>query len=447
MLKATIPVVLILFISVNINAFDLIYKIRIETDTLQCIIDSTDNNWLYYTNPQTGKSNSVIKQRISQIIIGESTDKIVIPYVAFNKLYGTVIRINQENIAYTDTNGNGTLINRNLAYLCAFNREPVEDEVKNLIENFRYSPVHRVKDIEIEVEKTDGEKLAINKDWRFSFTGNIVSFINDEDKTINQFNRNDLIRISLFAPAYEFNKGAKMMIYDLNKSELKEAENIVLDEKDVHFNYIGKYYSFRTKLAKTDIDCIFLNEFPIEVKEYETILELNSVSSIFSKVKDPNKNVDILSVGIGTGWDFGGWVGTNLHYYPIKYLGLFGGIGYTPAGEGINLGAKIRYIGTNMPLIPHASYMYGSNAALVYTDSMHYNRIFEGHSIIIGFDTKPRYDKLGYFTLGLIIPFRSEEIDEYIDALNATNRWRKFKKDLFPVGISFGYKLILFRKE
>ncbi len=51
---------------------------------------------------------------------------------------------------------------------------------------------------------------------------------------------------------------------------------------------------------------------------------------------------DMVSIGLGIGLDHGGF-GGNVTYYPVKNIGLFGGVGYAIAGVGFNVGAKFRF--------------------------------------------------------------------------------------------------------
>src|ERR1700712_111258 len=48
-----------------------------------------------------------------------------------------------------------------------------------------------------------------------------------------------------------------------------------------------------------------------------------------AQVRTDSAKLDKVSVGIGAGYDFGGY-GGNLIVYPQRNIGLFGGVGYTP---------------------------------------------------------------------------------------------------------------------
>lgn len=148
---------------------------------------------------------------------------------------------------------------------------------------------------------------------------------------------------------------------------------------------------------------------------------------------------DMFSMGIGAGFDYGGF-GFNITGYPQKNIGLFAGAGYAIAGIGFNGGVKYRMIPGKL-FSPYVVGMYGYNAAVAVTNSPNYNKIFYGPSAGAGFDLYSRSGR-GYFSLAILIPFRSPEVNNYINELK--NLYGvTFSNNLWPVGISIGYKFIL----
>jgi hypothetical protein len=59
----------------------------------------------------------------------------------------------------------------------------------------------------------------------------------------------------------------------------------------------------------------------------------------------------------------------------------------------------------------------------------------------LGLDFRPNYRKREYWTVALIIPFRSSEVEDFMDDLKS-NHNIEFKNSLTPVMFSFGYKFI-----
>jgi hypothetical protein len=153
--------------------------------------------------------------------------------------------------------------------------------------------------------------------------------------------------------------------------------------------------------------------------------------------------VDKLTIGVGVGQDFGG-VGAGLLFYPVKSVGLFAGAGYAIAGFGFNAGAKVRFISKkpSSKLTPYALAMYGYNAAIAVSGASEYNKLFYGPTFGAGLDFHFRPAKRGYWSLALLIPIRSSEVDDYMNDLEQ-NHGVQFTMGLFPVGFSFGYRFIL----
>lgn len=155
----------------------------------------------------------------------------------------------------------------------------------------------------------------------------------------------------------------------------------------------------------------------------------------------PSRVIDKTSFGIGAGFDFGG-IGTNLLVYPTENVGLFGGMGYAIAGVGFNVGAKFRLISKKHNADPYALVMYGYNAAIAVKNASNYNKLFYGPTFGFGFDLRSNRIKRSYWSLALLIPIRSSEVNDYMDDLK-NNHGIEFKNELPPIGISIGYRFII----
>jgi hypothetical protein len=153
--------------------------------------------------------------------------------------------------------------------------------------------------------------------------------------------------------------------------------------------------------------------------------------------------IDKSSLGFGFGMDYGG-IGGSILVYPQKNIGLFAGVGYAIAGAGFNAGIKYRILPKNpkATVVPFAMAMYGYNAAVHVKDAMQYDKLFYGPTFGIGLDIKASRKNKDYWTLGLLIPVRKPEVDDYIDDLK-NNHGVEFSNDLIPVGISIGYRIFL----
>ena len=155
-------------------------------------------------------------------------------------------------------------------------------------------------------------------------------------------------------------------------------------------------------------------------------------------LKKENVN-EVVAFGLGIGMDYGGF-GLNLSGYPIPQIGAFLGFGYALAGVGYNIGAKIRFVSTKNwhGVAPYLSGMYGYNGAVIITNEEKYNKLFYGITAGGGIDIRNRKNN-NSFSLELLVPFRGNEVDEYMSDLSRYHNI-EFKNKLWPVGVSFGYK-------
>ncbi len=153
--------------------------------------------------------------------------------------------------------------------------------------------------------------------------------------------------------------------------------------------------------------------------------------------------IDKLTLAAGVGLDYGGFGGCLL-VYPHKNIGFFVGSGYALAGFGYNIGTKLRFISSekfsrvNFYLLA----MYGYNTAIAVQNAPEYNKIFYGPNFGIGIDFHARQSSKGYWSIALLLPVRSSDVDIYIDDLK-NNHNVVLKNELIPVAFSFGYRLIL----
>ena len=174
------------------------------------------------------------------------------------------------------------------------------------------------------------------------------------------------------------------------------------------------------------------------------LLSILIVSLLDSKAQliDSSKSPDKFSFGIGMGFDYGGF-GGNLTYYPNTNFGLFAGAGYAMDGLGYNAGLKIRFNAKEANRIkPYITAMYGYNAVIVVKNQTNLNKIFYGPTLGFGVDFRQRPGRIGYWTIGLLIPVRFSNVENYMDDLE-DNHNVEFKDDLPTIGFTFGYKFVL----
>ncbi|MEZ5105768.1 MAG: hypothetical protein R2757_14810 [Draconibacterium sp.] len=153
--------------------------------------------------------------------------------------------------------------------------------------------------------------------------------------------------------------------------------------------------------------------------------------------------IDKTSLGLGIGMDHGGF-GANFMYCPTQSVGLFAGAGYAIAGLGINAGVKVRFI-SKSPSAKASAFgllMYGYNAAIGVSNAREYNKLFYGPTLGVGMDLRSPKNKKGYWSVALLLPIRSSDVNDYMDDLESYHGV-EFKTGLVPVGISVGYRFII----
>ena len=150
-----------------------------------------------------------------------------------------------------------------------------------------------------------------------------------------------------------------------------------------------------------------------------------------------------MTLGIGAGFDYGGF-GGNLTYYPQKNLGVFFGGGYVVAGFGYNAGLKYRFLPKNFrsEFAPFLIGMYGYYSAVHVSGYNQFDKIFYGPTAGVGFDVGSHIIGKGVFSFALLVPFRNSETNDYINELEGSSI--QFKNKPWPIGLSLGYKFNLF---
>jgi hypothetical protein len=152
---------------------------------------------------------------------------------------------------------------------------------------------------------------------------------------------------------------------------------------------------------------------------------------------------ETFSVGFGLGMDYGG-IGSSISYFFDPDIAVFFAGGYALADFGYNIGAKFRVTSGTKPakVVPYLLGMYGYNAVVQVKDKTEYSKIFYGVTFGVGIDFKPFRTGNGYWTFGLLVPIRGSKVDSYIDELK-NEHGVKFDNELYPVGLSIGYRIVL----
>jgi hypothetical protein len=143
--------------------------------------------------------------------------------------------------------------------------------------------------------------------------------------------------------------------------------------------------------------------------------------------------------GMGLGLDYGG-IGIKAEFLPIKYVGIFAGVGYNIASVGVNGGVSIKAL-PNCRITPTAIGMYGYNSVIVVSGASQYNKVYYGPTVGIGGELKVgRHQNKLY--AALLYPFRSEKFDKDYDVIKTTPGI-EVTQEKSPVTFSFGFNFAL----
>jgi hypothetical protein len=169
-----------------------------------------------------------------------------------------------------------------------------------------------------------------------------------------------------------------------------------------------------------------------------------AIPSFAQKTFEPNPEFDKGALGFGLGFDYGG-IGLNYTAYHQANIGIFGSVGYAIAGVGYNFGARFQLTPIHS-VTPFVMFMYGYNAAIQVKDynepGQNSNKMFYGPTAGIGCDFGLHRTGKGYLSVALTIPFRSQDVNAYMNELSASGV--QFNNKLSPVGFSIGYKIVCF---
>jgi len=171
-----------------------------------------------------------------------------------------------------------------------------------------------------------------------------------------------------------------------------------------------------------------------------------SVSAAFAqKNKTPlNDQYSKFHLGLGAGLDYGG-LGFKAEYLPVKYLGLFGSVGYNFRDPGLNAGVQFRPL-PDAKFEPFLIAMYGYNATITVKGDKYLldqyglggiNKTYYGFTTGIGGELKVGRQKNRLY-FGLLLPFRSKEFKDNYDIFK-NNPYLQKKTEILPIGISIGF--------
>lgn len=121
-----------------------------------------------------------------------------------------------------------------------------------------------------------------------------------------------------------------------------------------------------------------------------------------------------VDIGAGLGLDYGGLVGFQSSYMPIKYLGIIVSAGYHIVAFGWQVGLKGFILPkTNLKKVrPTVKIMYGSNRVIVVDGASQYNESYLGFSPGAGVEFRFGTKKTHGLNIDLNVPINSSEFND-----------------------------------
>ena len=144
-------------------------------------------------------------------------------------------------------------------------------------------------------------------------------------------------------------------------------------------------------------------------------------------------------LGLGMGLDHGG-LGVKAEYLPIKYFGIFGGVGYNFLSAGWNAGATCKIL-PNKRVSPNLMVFYGYNGVTKAIGAPEYNMTSYGVTVGANLDIFLGIsgNKLSF---GLFVPIRSSEFMNNYDAMRNDPKIEMIS-NLLPIAFSAGFNFAL----
>jgi hypothetical protein len=168
--------------------------------------------------------------------------------------------------------------------------------------------------------------------------------------------------------------------------------------------------------------------------------ELRKDTMKLANPRIPRTDIIWSGLGAGMGMDYGGF-GINYTAFLAKNVGVFAGVGFAYTKVGYNLGLKLRFL-AGSKLTPFALGMYGYNAVYTVSENSAWSALFKGFTVGAGTDFRAKTKSKGYWSVALLLPFKTSEASDYEDTLN-TQFKGDYKSRVNTVGFSLGYHWII----
>jgi hypothetical protein len=175
-------------------------------------------------------------------------------------------------------------------------------------------------------------------------------------------------------------------------------------------------------------------------KVFLTAVALLILSAISATAQDISKEPKGTYLGLGYGLDYGG-IGVKGEIEPVKYVGMFAGVGYNYREVGWNVGAAFRIL-PDARVCPVINALYGYNSVLIVKGTEGYDATSYGVTFGSGMEWlfgRKRHK----LSLNLFWPWRSCSFKDKYNAVKKSP-YINMKKDLSPVTLSIGLNFLIF---
>lgn len=172
--------------------------------------------------------------------------------------------------------------------------------------------------------------------------------------------------------------------------------------------------------------------------KYILLFTIPFLFSLNSKAQNLSSTQGNTSLGIGVGLPYGG-IGLKINHNIKDHLSLFGGVGYNTVGIGANLGMNYIFP-TEKTTEFFLTAMLGYNAVINIENVPEYQNTYYGLSIGPGIKLNSKRYEGRYWDLGLLLPFRSSNYRNDLEALE-NNPFITIDSKPLPVQIFVGYNI------
>lgn len=171
--------------------------------------------------------------------------------------------------------------------------------------------------------------------------------------------------------------------------------------------------------------------------DFASNVKKNEVEEKKQPLVEIKRTVD---VGAGFGLDYGGLLGFQASYNPIKYLGITVSAGYHIVAFGWQVGLKGFILPkTNLKKVrPTVKIMYGSNRVIVVDGASQYNESYLGITTGAGVEFRFGAKKTHGLNIDLNFPINSTEFNDDYEALK-NDPTIDITAPPAPVAFSLGY--------